>query len=67
MHDGRFSSLREVIDHYGDSVEAHPNLGMPLNMHDIELSERHRNALVAFLETLTDEEMMADPKFASPF
>lgn len=67
MHDGRFSTLREVIDHYGDSVQAHPNLGMPLNMHPMNLSEDHREALVAFLETLTDEEMLGDPKFADPF
>jgi len=67
MHDGRFSTLREVIDHYGDTVEAHPNLGMPLNMHIMELSVPHREALVAFLETLTDEEMLNDPKFSNPF
>jgi len=67
MHDGRFTSLREVIDHYGDSVEAHPNLGMPLNMHAPHLSETHRDALLACLETLTDPDMLTDPKFASPF
>jgi cytochrome c peroxidase len=67
MHDGRFATLREVVDHYADSVEAHPNLGMPLNMHDIDLTEEHREALVAFLVTLTDEGMLSDPKFANPF
>jgi len=67
MHDGRFSSLRAVIDHYGDSVQAHPNLGMPLNMHDLDFSEEEREALLAFLETLTDEDMLLAPKFASPF
>jgi cytochrome c peroxidase len=67
MHDGRFSSLREVVDHYSDSVQAHPNLGMPLNMHDFHFSEEEREALVSFLETLTDEDMLSDPKFANPF
>jgi cytochrome c peroxidase len=67
MHDGRFATLREVIDHYGDSVEFHPNLGMPLNRHAMYITEEHRTALVAFLETLTDEEMLTDPKFADPF
>jgi len=67
MHDGRFASLSEVIDHYSDSVEAHPNLGMPLNMHDIDLSSDEKEALIAFLETLTDHEMIADPKFSNPF
>lgn len=36
-------------------------------MHKIDLTEKHRKALVAFLESLTDEEMLKDPKFASPF
>ncbi len=67
MHDGRFSTLREVVDHYGDSVQPHPNLGMPLNVHSMDLSTSDREALVAFLETLTDEAMLADPKFADPF
>jgi len=67
MHDGRFASLSEVLDHYSDSVQPHPNLGMPLNMHDIDLSSDEKAALIAFLETLTDDEMMADPKFSDPF
>jgi cytochrome c peroxidase len=67
MHDGRFSTLREVVDHYATTVEPHPNLGMPLNMHAPNLSEDDRQALVAFLKTLTDEDMLTDPKFANPF
>jgi len=67
MHDGRFSTLREVIVHYDETVEDHPNLDMPLNMHDVDLSDEHRDALVAFLETLTDETMLTDPKFSDPF
>lgn len=67
MHDGRFETLRQVVDHYADSVEPHPNLGMPLNMHDIELSEAERLALVAFLETLTDDRMLAAEKYSDPF
>jgi cytochrome c peroxidase len=67
MHDGRFTTLREVVDHYVDSVQPHANLGMPLNMHEITMSETKRDAVVAFLETLTDWDMIADPRFASPF
>ena len=67
MHDGRFDSLRAVVDHYMDTVENHPNLGIPLSMHNFNLSESERDALVAFLETLTDEEMLTDPKYANPY
>ena len=67
MHDGRFDSLRAVVDHYMDTVERHPNLGVPLSVHNFDLSESEREALVAFLETLTDEEMLTDPKYADPY
>jgi cytochrome c peroxidase len=67
MHDGRFSTLRQVVDHYGDTVLPNPNLGMPLNRHAGNLSPEHREALVAFLETLTDEAMLNDPKFSNPY
>jgi cytochrome c peroxidase len=67
MHDGRFASLREVVDHYMDTVENHPNLGVPLSRHDFDLTESEREALVAFLETLTDEGMLTDPKYANPY
>jgi hypothetical protein len=40
---------------------------MPLNMHAPNLSETHRDALLAFLEALTDHDMLTDPKFANPF
>ena len=67
MHDGRFSSLREVVDHYMDTVERHPHLGVPLSVHNFDLTEAEREALVAFLETLTDEDMLTDPKYADPY
>ena len=65
MHDGRFATLEEVIDEYargGHGVENEdPNItGFPL-------SERKKNALVAFLRTLTDETVITDPRYASPF
>ena len=53
MHDGRFTTLREVIDHYSD-LKTDPPLGhreetlVPLNF-----SDREKNDLEAFLKTLT--------------
>jgi cytochrome c peroxidase len=58
MHDGRFTSLEEVVEHYTSGVKRsatldpnlakHPNGGVPLNADD-------KRALVAFLKTLTDQ------------
>jgi cytochrome c peroxidase len=71
MHDGRFATLREVIDHYDHGIKASANLdgflggtGTPFRM---DLSEEDKDALEAFLRTFTDDEMIADPKFSDPF
>lgn len=73
MHDGRFRTLDEVIDHYDHGIQEGPQLspllrsaqtGQPLRL---ELDAYGRAALVAFLRTLTDSALLTDPRFASPF
>jgi cytochrome c peroxidase len=72
MHDGRFSTLEEVVEHYSTGVQDGPALdarlkgpdGLPLRPN---LSAEDKAALVAFLQTLSDPVLAADPKFASPF
>jgi cytochrome c peroxidase len=72
MHDGRFSTLEEVIGHYSTGIEGHPNLddrlkdenGKPLVLN---ITEAEKGALVAFLGTLTDRKFTTDPKFSDPF
>lgn len=72
MHDGRFGTLREVIDHYSDHLEASPTLSptlrdtanRPIYLH---LTEGEKTDLLAFLHTLTDSAFITDPRFASPF
>ena len=57
MHDGRFRTLEEVIEHYDHGVERHPNLDPNLAKHPpqgLGLSREDKAALVAFLKTLTD-------------
>ena len=66
MHDGRFESLEEVIEHYNTGVQDHPELDWALGG-DLGLDENDKQDLIAFLETLTDYEFMADPKFSNPF
>ncbi len=57
MHDGRFSSLTEVIDHYDHGVQRSQTLDPNLAKHPakgLQLSREDKAALVAFLHTLTD-------------
>ena len=57
MHDGRFRTLEEVVDHYDHGVKRTPNLDPNLAKHPdsgLGLSAADKQALVAFLKTLTD-------------
>ncbi|HKS56733.1 MAG TPA: cytochrome c peroxidase [Steroidobacteraceae bacterium] len=72
MHDGRFATLREVIDHYDHGVQNSPDLDFILIAGEPEprrmnLSEEDKNALEAFLRTFTDDAFVGDPKFSDPF
>ncbi len=71
MHDGRFTTIDQVINHYNNEVKLSPSLdpimtkpgkefGLALTPMDIE-------ALKAFLSTLTDSSVTTNPEFATPF
>jgi cytochrome c peroxidase len=73
MHDGRFATLAEVVDFYSDDVQPHVNLDPRLRdpqtnqPRRLNLTPAERQALVAFLETLTDEALLDDVRFSDPF
>ncbi len=72
MHDGRFSSLEEVVEFYDSGVQAGPLLDARLRApgggpQRLNLSSDDKAALVAFLRTLTDGPLSVDPKFSNPF
>ncbi len=59
MHDGRFRTLEDVIQHYSTGVPRSPTLDPNLAKHPdggVPLSDEDKHALVAFLKTLTDEQ-----------
>ncbi|MGB3801382.1 MAG: cytochrome c peroxidase [Lewinella sp.] len=62
MHDGRFQSLEDVLDHYTQGISPSPTLDARLE-DPIVLTPEERLALITFLETLTDWEFLADPRF----
>ncbi|MBI5856685.1 MAG: c-type cytochrome [Sphingobacteriales bacterium] len=72
MHDGRFTTLEEVIEHYSSGVRNHPNLSPQLKLPNGQprlgnFSPQDKAALVAFLKTLTDLSVTTDVKYSSPF
>jgi cytochrome c peroxidase len=95
MHDGRFATLEQVLQFYGERVRPHPNLdpvlgqdasrsgwgataGAPVPIDltmaavssprlGVPLTSRDRADLIAFLKTLTDWQLVRDPRFADPF
>tara|TARA_B100000965_G_C19549438_1_gene739383 strand:+ start:36 stop:1145 length:1110 start_codon:yes stop_codon:yes gene_type:complete len=71
MHDGRFKTLEEVVDHYNSGLKnsstVDPTLLYPINNGGLQLSEEDKRDLVAFLKTLTDEVMLTNPEYSDPF
>ena len=70
MHDGRFKTLEEVINHYNagikESSTADPTV---LNTKDtgLFLTDQDKEDLIAFLQTLTDDIFLQNPAYHSPF
>jgi hypothetical protein len=72
MHDGRFATLREVVDHYNDGVSNSPHLARLLQdgnggPRKMNLTEVQKEGLIAFLHAMTDEQFLRDPRFSDPF
>jgi cytochrome c peroxidase len=73
MHDGRFATLDDVVEHYNSRIQPHRNLSFVLrglganNPRRLNFDKGEKLALVAFLKTLTDNNLVTDPKFSDPF
>lgn len=72
MHDGRFETLREVVDFYSTHIQDHPDLSEVLrddngNPVQFNYTDQEKTDLVAFLETLTDHEFTSYEKYSNPF
>lgn len=77
MHDGSIATLEEVLEHYeagGRTITEGPYAGIgsesPLKsifLHGFTLTEQERADVLEFLRSLTDEELLTDPRFSNPF
>lgn len=68
MHDGRFTTLDEVLNHYSAGVvnttttldailQSNTTLGIPL-------TDAEKNKIISFLKTLTDTKLLNDTRFS---
>lgn len=72
MHDGRFETLDDVLEHYSHGIQPAANLdvrlqdlaGAPMRMN---ILPEEKAAIIAFLGTLTDPVMTTDPYLSDPF
>jgi cytochrome c peroxidase len=71
MHDARFGDLPQVVEHYASGVQLGPRVDGILRGPDgplrLDLSDEDKAAIVAFLGTLTDTQLLGDARFSSPF
>jgi cytochrome c peroxidase len=70
MHDGRFTTLEEVLDHYRSGVKDSPTLDVLLKQEGnrgISFTNEEEEKIIAFLKTLTDAELAKDKRFTDPF
>ncbi len=66
MHDGSIASLEAVIDHYAAGGKLnHANKSRI--MRPRQLTPQDKSDLVEFLKSLTDEELLRDPRWSDPW
>ena len=71
MHDGRFKSLEEVIEHYDSGVKMNsenldPIMTKPGKEFGLELTPLDKQDLINFLKTLTDTTFLNNPSHSNP-
>ncbi|MEN8839088.1 MAG: cytochrome c peroxidase [Flavobacteriales bacterium] len=70
MHDGRFSTLEEVVDHYNNGLVYSTTIDPALEATratGLFLTPQDKMDLVNFLKTLTDRSLSEDKRYSSPF
>lgn len=74
MHDGRFNTLEEVVDHYNEHIIQGGTLSIflqnksnTLNGKSLDLTQQEKKDIVAFLNMLTDSTFINNKNFSNPF
>lgn len=75
MHDGRFTSLEQVVEFYSSGIKQNENLDVNFTKNPSRLEEfgglgltpREKQALVMFMKTFTDTSYLNNPLYKNPF
>ncbi|HKK38252.1 MAG TPA: cytochrome c peroxidase, partial [Cryomorphaceae bacterium] len=70
MHDGRFNTLEEVVNHYNEGIKVSSSVDgaiLATESTGLLLTDQDKTDLVNFLHTLTDESFATNPEYADPF
>ncbi len=65
MHDGRFATLEQVLEHYSSPANFKPGVSAEMKQIGI-LTISQQKAIIAFLGTLTDTMFLSDKRFSQP-
>lgn len=66
MHDGRYATLEECLEHYNSKVSNTLNLDPLLQNQPITMTSQEMGDIIKFLNTLTDYTFIYDKRFANP-
>lgn len=69
MHDGRFMTLEQVIEHYNSGVVESTTLDPDMHVYEngLGLTQQEKDDLLAYLLTFTDSSMLSNPAFSDPY
>ncbi|MFT5166399.1 MAG: cytochrome c peroxidase [Saprospiraceae bacterium] len=70
MHDGRFTTLEQVVDHYNENIKNSSTVDPAIlntQQTGLLLTAEDKVDLVNFLKTLTDETFLTNAEYKSPF
>jgi len=65
MHDGRFNTLLQVLNHYATGIQTSATLD-PLLVNKISITAPEKTDLISFLKTLSDSSILHNPRFSKP-
>lgn len=69
MHDGRFATLDDVINHYSEGLQNSPTIDplmKAVNDGGVHITDDEKTDLKAFLLSLSDDEFINNPDFQNP-
>jgi len=67
MHDGRFKTLKDVLNNYNLGGTVPTVVNKDSKIHPLNLSDADMSDIIAFLQTLTDDKFTVNPNFANPW